>query len=422
MWTILSFEKRIDKNHPGMAFADAWKKSLQMKFIIYDKLEELLHTEQGATISVKLDGELVALVYQHGKVEVVTNKGTVRTNMPATDEAAKLLSGHKSGVFLAELYAVDEHNIPESYMKAASVLRDPKLGVDDRIRLSVFDMISLDDKEYTEENIDTKMDVINKIFEPGKYARPAYTIKGGIQEAKNLWDQLDQRGWEGLIIHFAGDTYKVKPLLSYDMVIVAVTKSPTYIDRIGAVLTSFIDKSGRFRLNGLVGGGFNDEERVQLMEWAERNKVMEDDDRIWVDPFKEPLVVEIQAMEVNVKDRPKLEYRDGKWVEIEDDISGVLRFPQFKRFRDDKEPKYPDVRIEQLPIERMSAIEFENVLRAGNRIKTITGFTGTIQSFVPWSGDSGMDFDIIVKWDEPMFGVINICEVHPSEIVEIIPQ
>ena len=419
MWTVRAFDKRVDKKHPAMASVDSWKKSLQMKFVTFDKLDELLHTEEDVTISVKLDGELVALAYTDGKAETVTTKGTVRSGFPAIEEAANLLSKHKNAVFLAELYAVDEHDVPESYMKAASVLRDPKLGVDDRLRLSVFDMISMDDKEYTQENVDTKMDIINQIFGPGKYARPAHTIKGGVAEAKKLWDQLGERGWEGLIVYFAGDVYKVKPLLSYDMVIVAVTKSPTFIDRIGAVLTAFIDKSSRFRLSGLIGGGFNDEERAQLMEWAERNKVMEDEDRIWVDPFKEPLIVEVQAMEVNVKDRPKLEYKDGRWVDIENDISGVLRFPQFKRFREDKDPKYPDVRVEQLPIESMSSLEFEGALRPGSRIKTVTGFSGVIQASIPQRGDSGKDFDITVKWDEPMFGIISIGACHPSEIAEI---
>jgi len=408
-----AFTKDADKDNPGAAAAANWKVTHKMEFVTIDKIKAIVG-ENPIDISVKLDGELVALCLQGGQAQTVTTKGTIRADMPPTEEASKLLSGHEGGIFVGELYVVNQDEAPVSYMKAASVLRDPELEQDHLIRLSVFDVIQLDGKDYAGESLETRVKLINEIFGKGKAIHPAYyVLKSDADQAEDLWDQIPDKGWEGLIVYMGTQIFKVKPIMSYDMVVVAVERSPKYVDRIGAALCSFIDKDSRFRLNGAVGGGFTDTEKVELLDWAERNKVWEDEERIWVDPFKEPLVVEVEAMEVNVKDRPKLEFKDHKWVQIEEDMSGVLRFPHFKRFREDKSPKYNDTPLEQLPLHASSAMV------PGKHLQVITGQTGIIQQLVPKSGDSGFDYDIIVKWDSPLWGELDVTEVHPTEVVTV---
>jgi len=423
---LFEFQKDSNKNHPAATAADYWKKTNTMKFVDFDKLEEIM-AEGEAAISVKLDGELVALSYANGKVETVTAKGTVRSGMPPTEEAAQLLSaaGIKEAIFMAEMYAVDENGRPQSYMKSSSILKNPDKAMDHLIRLSVFDVISIDGRSYEAASIQDKMKEIERIFGKGKSVHAAQTVTGTIEIARELWDQLQDKGWEGLVVHVGDKLYKTKPILSFDMVVVAVSKSQKVLDRVGAMLTALIDKEGLFRLTGEIGGGLNDEDRAELMNWAERNKVAEDDEHIWVDPFKEPLIVEVEAVEVNPKMVPKMQFKDKKWVKIEDDWGGTLRFPQFVRYREDKEPKHPDVRVEQLPLEQQAKIMTYNLLQAyerigpGKHIKVITGQTGRVLDLVPRSGDSGMDFDVIVEWDSPLWGEVSVCEVHPTEVVEV---
>jgi ATP-dependent DNA ligase len=412
---VQAFVKTADRDHPGAAAAANWKVTHKMRFMTIDQIYDEIG-DNPVDISIKLDGELVAIYLHDKKVVTITTKGTIRSEFPATEEATRLLEKYDGALFVGEMYVVNDSGTPVSYMKAASILRDPELGQDHLIRLSVFDLLQLNGKDYGGEPLETRVGLINEIFGKGKNAHAAtYFMKENMKKASEIWDQLQDKGWEGLIIYMGTQLYKVKPIMSYDMAVVAIEKSPKYVDRIGALLCSFIDKESRFRLNGAVGGGFTDAEKVELLEWANRNKVWEDEERIWVDPFKEPIVVEVEAVEVNIKERPKLKFKEGKWAEIEDDMAGVLRFPHFKRFRDDKSPKHDDVPIEQLPIMQESAA----VLAPGKGIRVITGQTGRIKQLVPRSGDSGEDFDIIVAWDEPLWGEIAVSEVHPSEIAVV---
>lgn len=409
---LFEFERYMNKDHPGTDIAHSWKLYHRMGFMDFDSLSELVGNKS-ATFSVKMDGELCCIYFDGTKVELVTVRGTIRTNMPPTKEAEQLLAGHKNAAFLGELYVVDDQGKPQSYMKAASILKDPKGGEDHLLRLSVFDINFLDGIEYESLGINDKMKKVEEIFGRGKSVHPAITVSGTVDKADELWSQLESRGWEGLVVHFGADLYKIKPIQSYDMVIIGINKSDKFMEQISAVLCSFIDKEGRFRLSGAIGGGFNDEERIRLLEWAERNKVMEDEERIWVDPYKEPLVVEIEAIEVNEKSRPTYEYKGRTWVRVENMLGGTLRFPQFVRQREDKEPKHEDVSIEQV-------IKESSALTPGRYIKTVTGRLGQIASIIPRDNESGpVDFDVMVQWQVPLRDNFEYGQIHPTEIEEI---
>ncbi|KKK65976.1 hypothetical protein LCGC14_2968740, partial [marine sediment metagenome] len=125
---INAFVKTTDNQHPGAAIADSWKKSRKMQFMTFDQLAELIGDDP-AFLSVKLDGELVALVLEEENVSAVTNKGTIRTEFPAALEAAELLGKkHKKAILIAEMYIVNEEGSPQTYMTASKILRNPDSG------------------------------------------------------------------------------------------------------------------------------------------------------------------------------------------------------------------------------------------------------------------------------------------------------
>jgi hypothetical protein len=409
--SVQAFLKDTNKDHPGALLADNWKSSKKMEFVTFDQLKDKVGVGE-VVFSAKMDGELVCLWFENGRAETVTAKGTIRTGMPAVDEAQEIMAKKfKSAAFMGELYAVDENNRPISYMQAASVLKDPDLGRDDAIRLAIFDVVEVEGKSAQDMPIADRMALIAKTFEGGKYVYPAYTKKGTIQDIEALWNELEKKGLEGVVVHMSdGTILKSKPIMSFDLMLVAVTKSPSIPGRIGAILASFIDKEGRYRLAGHIGTGMRDDQRVEFMNLARQYAIAEDDQYIWIDPKKSP-VIEVEAVEVNPKKTPAMEFQDGHYVEIEKMMSGTLRFPVLKQVRTDKDPKYPDVRVEQLPFKLESA----SMLREGMKVMSLLGHTGTIVGLVPDSGDSGWDYDIIVKWDEPVWG-IEVSEVHPTEI------
>ena len=411
---LLGFTKTVDKTHPAAAASAAWKAAHKMDFMLFDQLKERLG-EMAVPFSAKYDGELVCLWFDGQEAVVVTHKGTVRSDLPATDEATEYLKRHyKRAVLMGEFYAVDEKGRPISYMRAAHTLRDPRAGDDDQIRIAVFDIVELDGKSYEDIPIAQKMAIVNQIFKGAQHIQPVFNQLGTIRNIEAFWNELDERGLEGVVVHMPDKTIiKSKPVMSFDLVIVAVSKSPALPGRIGAILTSFIDKEGRFRLNGHVGTGLTDEQRVELLEWAKSIAVREDEDHIWVDPARSH-VIEVEAVEVKPQEQPTYVFKGGHYVEVENQMSGTLRFPVVKQFRTDKDPKYPDVRVEQLPFKTSSS-----QLRQGMHIKTITGHTGKVIRLVERSGDSGLDYDVAVDWDVPVWG-IKVSEVHPDDIVEII--
>jgi ATP-dependent DNA ligase len=353
-------------------------------------------------------------------VDVVTPKGTVKNKMPPTDEALQLLSGHEHAVFMGELYAVDKENRPQSYMTGSHIIKSPDSGQDNLLRISIFDVVYVDGKKFEEESIMDKMKIVEQIFGKGKTIHPAITVEGTIDEAEDLWKRLEPEGWEGLVVHAGADIFKVKPIQSFDLVVVAIDKSDKFTEQIGAVLVAWTDKEHRYRLNGSVGGGFTDSERIWLLEWAKRNIIFEDENHIWVNPFAEPLVVEVQALEVNQKMKPAFKFEKGKYVVVEDQMSGVLRFPQYIRMRPDMDPEDPNARVEQVGIQGSMIIKSEQ-LSVGQLIKTVNGAVGQIVAFSPRHGELGdTDLDVVVKWKPPLWDTIEISELHPSEISEIL--
>ena len=423
---LFEFIKTTQKNHPAATAAGEWKALQVMEFVEFDELKERMEGEgKEAVITAKFDGELVGAYYNARRAEVVSPKGTVKTGMPATHEFAEKLNakGYKNAIFLAELYAVDQEGKPKSYMTAASILKKPEGGNDQRIRLAVFDIHSIDGEMYANKKLEEKLELITQIFEGGKYVHPIPHKVGGIADAEEQWKNLVENHYEGLVVHMGGKIFKVKPIMSYDMAIVAVEKSSKVPDRIGALLAAFVDKDGLWRLSGAIGGGMSDPERAEFFLWAERNKVAEDEERIWIDPFKEPMIVEVTAYEVNLKEKPALRFKDGKWVQVENRMSGVLRFPQLVRIRDDKEPKYPDVRPEQLGIASSTYDEIMSQVRVGSCVEDIYGNVGRVEGMMDldeYDDETGslVDREFIVRWDKPVgpSRETSLSTIHPSMV------
>lgn len=415
-----AFQKRSDQQHPAAAIAQAWRDSHRMKFLPIDRLGRAFEQVPEGVISVKMDGENVAIDFDASrtpKVEVVTSKGTIRSALPATEEAAKALTtqGIKKAVFMGELYAIDERGLPQSYMKAASILKDPAKGQDQLIQLAVFDVIKVDGKDWSEEDPWKRIEYIREVFGKHPLVHPVHAVKGGVVEAREIWEEIEEKGWEGIVIQTGTSLFKIKPLKSFDLVVLAIEKSPKFIDRIGAVLAAFIDTEGRFRLTGGIGGGFSEVDRGALYQWAQRNKVSEDEERIWVDPYREPLIIEVVMTEVNVKRMPSLRFKDHKWVTVEDAMSGTFRFPRYVRTRDDKKPVERDVSPEQIGVEAFRKIMAG--MEKGRWIKTATGAIGKILGFVEDHGYPG--WALMVEWHPPLFGSINVLGTDPTEVVEV---
>ncbi len=328
-------DQKIDKNHPAIPFLTQWKKKIKMNVSDFQSLAHL-GTPEVATL--KIDGEQTGLYYRDGNVELISRHGKVRTGLPCVDEAAKLLKGHKSALFVCELYVVDEsgNNVP--YPKAITTLRKPNPGDEERINLSVIDLIELDGK--VDFNYQQAVDEIMKIFTGGNFIHPVNIIT----DLKKEWDEnVATNKYEGFVLHYPGKVIKVKPVLSFDLAVVMVEPSDKHPDMAGALGLAFMDSDGNFRLAGKVGTGLSQEERIAWLKWAKDNTIRQDGNSIWVTPA---IVVEVAAKGYNVRGTSTL---DSGLSVIGHEKSAVLREPSLKGVREDKTVSKEDLRLEQIP-------------------------------------------------------------------------
>jgi len=298
---------------------------------------------------VKYDGQR-AITYTRG--------GMIRYDMPLTKEMEEMFAHNGISEFtgIGEMFVVKEDGMPLSYLKAQSILRLPKnLEEESRMKMMMFDVYSINNNVIINNPLSERIQKIHTIFsKDGKYVIPAhYEENAGMAEIDNLWKKVlapEEYGYEGLVVHINDKIIKVKPILSFDMVIVAINRSRTDPGMISAVVASFMDKAGHFRFHGKIGSGFSDHDRQLLFRWAEQNKVFEDDTgQIWVNPFKHPLIAEIQGEEVSIKDGPAYKFENNNWIRIEDKLTGVVRYPVIIQFRPDKRTTPSDLRLAQIP-------------------------------------------------------------------------
>ena len=190
-----------------------------------------------------------------------------------------------------------------------------------------------------------------RIFIGFKYIHPVEYYQGGVPELKKSWNKLVLKEKnEGIVVRLSNNkVYKVKPIFSYDLVILAVgdKKGKNWPKRmVGMCLMAFMDNNHIFRTAGHVASGINDKESKELFAWAQKNKVDENDVYVWVKPQK---IMEIQWERTSVKKMPAYKYSKGKYEKVDKMMSGTIVKPRFIRWRTDKSVNPNDLRLTQVP-------------------------------------------------------------------------
>lgn len=325
----------FDKSHFMVPKVNEYKKHHAMKFVNIEESRKLLQ-DKDAVITIKYDGELTGLYHDGSKSYLISREGRIRTDLPLTDEIAKVL-GDREFIGYGELYAIGSNGNPLPYPKAVSILRVPE-GKEDKIRFMLFDTDE-------EGNYSDKITALKQIFSDVKYTTivDLYTSK----DLDSLWSKVTDKnqGKEGLVVRIADDIYKIKPIITVDAVVIAIQKSDKH-EYMGALLLALLDEENVFRTISHVGTGFKVKEREQWLKWANHNSVSEDDNYIWVKPER---IVEVEAVEVNIVDTPAFTFDGKQWTSDGERPSATLRMPSYKKERTDKQVNPSDLRLEQLP-------------------------------------------------------------------------
>ena len=226
-------------------------------------------------ISRKIDGEYTCLVYRDlGKTQevfTINPGGTVRMGAEFHKRAAKHLkkAGVKSALIGGELY-VNRPDGKRAWMHdVVRVARKPEdQDAVDSLGFGIFNIYDLDGKDYSMHYADA-IQKVQEIFGQDGLVHSVETIVG---DEKAIFKQfskwVDEESAEGVVVRSdTAGVFKIKPRHTLDLAVVGFTEGID--DRSGmlhSMLLAVIRSDGSFQIISRVGGGFSDEQRVEILK------------------------------------------------------------------------------------------------------------------------------------------------------------
>lgn len=342
--------------------------------------EEIDHLAQPPwRVSPKVDGEQWCLVVDGGEVFLANPRGRVICGeIPVLTEARALLAKVSARTVIAgELYAVRPGGRPRS----GDVARALAEGEEGAARLGFFAFDLVEGGPRADLAPDAYDSTGRVPFED--YGKVLFALRALISGGKRLQvvpteDVPDHAGlrrlwqtWveagkaEGMVVRSQGRTSKVKPVLTFDAVIVGYIERGEDPTQIRSILLAMMREDGTFQLVARCGNFAGEEERRAVLARVKDTEVpsnyREASSEGAVYRFIRPsVVVEVKATDVQSEhgdgdpvERMVLHWDGTAWRAAANRPSVSVLHPVFLRFRDDKQVDTTDVRIAQL-LDRVS--------------------------------------------------------------------
>lgn len=313
-------------------------------------------------ISRKIDGETDQLVYVDGQAFLLNPGGRIRTGLPLLDEAVRLLgeAGVKQALLVGEFYVRREDRRTRVH-DILKLSRRPGSYADlERLFFGIFDYIQVDN--ISPEDFEQRWETIEHIFGRGQRVHPveaAWGSEGEVSERYRQW--VEKEGSEGIVVrNDVLGTFKIKPRLTLDAVIIGFTESLD--EREGMLhdlLVGLVRVDGSYHVLGRVGGGFSDEERVHLLKLlrgmaVESTFTMSNSERVGYEFIRPERVVELSCVDLVAEttkggtiDKMVLQYKQG-WNPVRRLPIVSIISPQFVRLRPDKRVAVEDAGLDQV--------------------------------------------------------------------------
>ncbi len=318
-------------------------------------------------ISRKIDGEFTCLVYKNGEAFTVNPGGTVRMGAEFHKRASKHLkkAGVKSALIGGELYVNRPDGKRAWVHDVVRVARKPEdQDAVDSLGFGIFNIYDLDGIDLSMHYADA-IQKVQDIFGEDGLVHSVETIVGDEKEIfKKFAEWVDNENAEGVVVRSdSAGIFKIKPRHSLDLAVVGFTEGiDDRADMLHSMLLAVIRSDGSFQIISRVGGGFSDDQRIEILkllqpqvvesEYAEVNS-----DRVAYQMIKPGLVIEISCLDIisrtshgSTIDRMIIEWDESKniWEGIRRLPLCSIISPQFLRIRDDKAANADDVKMSQL--------------------------------------------------------------------------
>ncbi len=328
----------------------------------------------------KYDGEFAVLAFDGERLISINPGGTVRYNLPAYEEAEKLLkkAGVKSCLLGAEIYVPHDKDKRNRIFHVVTILRNPTSEADlKKLSVAVFDIIELDGKPVT--SAEDVYSLLDEWFGHGKLICGAeYRVLDDLAAIEDTFTEwVIGEGLEGLVLrHDRAGWYKIKLRHNLDVAIIGFSVgSEDRKEMLHDLLVAVMRDDGTFHEFARVGGGFKDEDRRSMIKDLKKRVVQSDyvavnSDYVAYEMVEPGLVAEISCLDLITEsskgdpiNRMVLEWDEKKYVALSRLPLASAISPQFVRIRDDKTSVPDDVNIRQLS----SMAEVQDIQKAVSR-------------------------------------------------------
>ena len=309
-------------------------------------------------VSTKFDGHLYLLSFD-GKNTVLINHGeTTLTDLPLLKDATKLLKGKCNDILLAgELYLSKDGERTRSFDMTAVL--DEK---SENIHFAVFDILMLDGQEVS-MNIKELDEKLTSVFSGGKMVYPVHNsfVESRKDIAAQYKEIVEEGGHEGLVVRsLNGPTYKVKPLITLDAVILGYSEGDgSRAGMLKEFLVGLCIAKDQYLLLTKVGNGYSDDERKKLLKEFENKKVDSGYIEVSGSNVAFTMVAPNQVLEFSCLDvfgenskgiisKMALSFKDGSYSAMGKQPMASVIAPVYLKMRTDKKATTTDAGLSQI--------------------------------------------------------------------------
>lgn len=232
------------------------------RVIFPDNIERFLPDGQ-LWISTKVDGELWFLVKRAGEVALVAYNGRVLQGVPVVAEAEKQLEKAGDIIIPGELFAIPPEGGRPRVGHVATALHDDERAK--TLGFKAFDLLEENGEDWLYRTYGERYERLNELMGEGKRAAVVTTVEGEKSDAAQYYGEwVRSEKFEGIVVRSEqGITYKVKPFITLDAVVIAFgERQEEGVNKVRELTLALLRDDGSLHILGTVGNGFQEDDRA----------------------------------------------------------------------------------------------------------------------------------------------------------------